>query len=204
MSDAIHEPAGSHEPTEHAKTRRRPRPAAGSVVRWSTTTSSSTRRPPPLVFPTIFFPSDNPQVGIVASFATFGVGYLARPIGAFVLGHWGDTHGRKTVLVLCMLMMGGSTFAVALLPTYDAIGIWAPILLVTLRLIQLSNQRSISSIRSSPSTIRPPRRSPCQIIPSNLPGNSGRTCHLPPKVIIQTVSESVSPGHGMDSCNTPT
>ena len=88
------------------------------------------------MFPTIFFPSDNPQVGIVASFATFGVGYVARPIGAFVLGHWGDTHGRKTVLVLCMLLMGGSTFAVALLPTYSAIGIWAPVLLVALRLIQ--------------------------------------------------------------------
>ena len=88
------------------------------------------------MFPTIFFPSDNPQVGIVASFATFGVGYVARPIGAFVLGHWGDTHGRKTVLVLCMLLMGGSTFLVALLPTYGAIGIWAPILLVALRLIQ--------------------------------------------------------------------
>ena len=61
---------------------------------------------------------------------------MARPIGAFVLGHWGDTHGRKTVLVLCMLLMGGSTFAVALLPTYSAIGIWAPVLLVALRLIQ--------------------------------------------------------------------
>ncbi len=88
------------------------------------------------MFPTIFFPSDNPQVAIVASFATFGVGYVARPIGAFVLGHWGDTHGRKTVLVLCMLLMGGSTFAVALLPTYSAVGILAPILLVILRLIQ--------------------------------------------------------------------
>src|SRR5215208_4233630 len=89
-----------------------------------------------LVFPNIFFPSDNPQVAIVAAFATFGVGYVARPIGAFVLGHWGDTHGRKTVLVLCMLLMGGSTFLVALLPTYAVAGVWAPILLVALRLIQ--------------------------------------------------------------------
>ena len=61
---------------------------------------------------------------------------MARPIGAFVLGHWGDTHGRKNVLVLCMLLIGGSTFCVALLPTYDTVGIWAPILLVILRLIQ--------------------------------------------------------------------
>ncbi|MDT7555014.1 MAG: hypothetical protein QOI16_3554, partial [Pseudonocardiales bacterium] len=78
----------------------------------------------------------NPQVAIVAAFATFGVGYVARPIGAFVLGHWGDTHGRKNVLVLCMLLMGGSTFLVALLPTYSAVGVLAPILLVALRLIQ--------------------------------------------------------------------
>ena len=52
-----------------------------------------------LIFPQIFFPSDNPTVAIVASLATYGVGYVARPIGAFVLGHWGDTHGRKTVLL---------------------------------------------------------------------------------------------------------
>src|ERR1700733_3196208 len=89
-----------------------------------------------LVFPQIFFPSANPTVAIVASLATYGVGYVARPIGAFVLGHWGDTHGRKNVLVLCMLLMGLSTFLVALLPTYSAVGIWAPILLVVLRLIQ--------------------------------------------------------------------
>ena len=55
-----------------------------------------------LVFPTVFFPADDPQVAVVASLATFGVGYVARPIGAFVLGHWGDTHGRKNMLVLCM------------------------------------------------------------------------------------------------------
>src|SRR6185437_2922143 len=89
-----------------------------------------------LVFPNIFFPSNNPQVAIVAAFATFGVGYVARPIGAFVLGHWGDTHGRKNVLVLCMLLMGGSTFLVALLPTYNAVGVLAPALLVFLRLVQ--------------------------------------------------------------------
>ena len=89
-----------------------------------------------LVFPDIFFPEGNPQVAVVASFATFGVGYVARPIGAFVLGHWGDTHGRKSVLVLCMLLMGVSTFLVALLPTYDQVGLLAPALLVVLRLIQ--------------------------------------------------------------------
>ncbi len=89
-----------------------------------------------LVFPQIFFPSTNPTVAIVASLATYGVGYIARPIGAFVLGHWGDTHGRKNVLLVCLFLMGLSTMAVGLLPTYQQVGVWAPILLVVLRLIQ--------------------------------------------------------------------
>ena len=136
MRDEIVEPPGSHEPSEHAKT---PKKAAasgwiGSALEYYDFFIYA--QAAALVFPTIFFPSDNPQVGIVASFATFGVGYVARPIGAFVLGHWGDTHGRKNVLVLCMLLMGASTFLVALLPTYDSVGIIAPILLVALRLIQ--------------------------------------------------------------------
>src|SRR5271165_2166553 len=89
-----------------------------------------------LIFPQIFFPSTNPTVAIVASLATYGVGYVARPIGAFVLGHWGDTHGRKSVLVLCMFLMGFSTMAVGVIPTYQQIGVFAPVLLVVLRLIQ--------------------------------------------------------------------
>jgi len=89
-----------------------------------------------LVFPQIFFPSSDPTVAIVASLATYGVGYIARPVGAFVLGYWGDTHGRKTVLLLCMFMMGFSTMAVGFLPTYQQVGILAPVLLVILRLIQ--------------------------------------------------------------------
>ena len=89
-----------------------------------------------LIFPQIFFPKGNPTVAIVASLATYGVGYVARPIGAFVLGHWGDTHGRKNVLLLCMFLMGFSTMAVGLLPTYHSVGLLAPVLLVVLRLIQ--------------------------------------------------------------------
>ncbi|TPE49592.1 MFS transporter [Amaricoccus solimangrovi] len=89
-----------------------------------------------LIFPQIFFPSENPRVAIIASLATYGVGYVARPIGAFVLGHWGDTHGRKRVLILCMFLMGFSTLAVGLLPTYAQVGLLAPALLVALRLIQ--------------------------------------------------------------------
>src|SRR3954451_14784645 len=89
-----------------------------------------------LVFPRIFFPEGNDKVALVASLATYGVGYVARPIGAFVLGNWGDKHGRKNVLVLCMLMMGSATFLVALLPTYHQVGALAPAMLVFLRLVQ--------------------------------------------------------------------
>ena len=89
-----------------------------------------------LIFPKLFFPSSNPTVAIIASLATYGVGYVARPIGAVFLGHWGDTHGRKNVLLVCMVMMGISTMMVGFLPTYDQIGIWAPSLLIALRLVQ--------------------------------------------------------------------
>lgn len=89
-----------------------------------------------LIFPQIFFPNTDPKMAIIASLATYGVGYLARPVGAFVLGHWGDTRGRKNVLLLCMFLMGLSTMAVGLLPTYHDIGFLAPALLVVLRLIQ--------------------------------------------------------------------
>jgi MFS family permease len=89
-----------------------------------------------LIFPQLFFPSGNPKIAIVASLATYGVGYVARPIGAVVLGHWGDTHGRKNVLLVCMFLMGFSTMAVAFLPTYHSVGLLAPALLVVLRLIQ--------------------------------------------------------------------
>ena len=89
-----------------------------------------------LIFPQIFFPKGDPKMALIASLATYGVGYVARPIGAFVLGHWGDTRGRKHVLIVCMFLMGLSTMAVGLLPTYQQVGILAPILLVAMRLIQ--------------------------------------------------------------------
>lgn len=89
-----------------------------------------------LIFPQIFFPSTDPKLAIFASLATYGVGYVARPVGAFVLGHWGDTRGRKNVLLLCMFLMGIATMAVGLLPTFEQIGYWAPALLVVLRLVQ--------------------------------------------------------------------
>jgi MFS transporter, MHS family, shikimate and dehydroshikimate transport protein len=89
-----------------------------------------------LVFSELFFPKLDPNMGVLASFATFGVGFFARPFGGLVFGHLGDKIGRKPVLVFTLLLVGGGTFLIGLLPTYDSIGIWAPILLVVLRLVQ--------------------------------------------------------------------
>jgi MFS family permease len=89
-----------------------------------------------LVFGKVFFPDSDPATGTLLSFATYGVGYVARPVGAFFMGHIGDKYGRKRVLVLTVSLMGTATFLVGCLPTYDDIGIWAPILLVCLRLLQ--------------------------------------------------------------------
>jgi MFS family permease len=75
-----------------------------------------------LVFPTIFFPAADPATATIASLATFGVAYVARPIGSFVLGHLGDTIGRKTVLFLTLFGMGLATFLIGVLPTYAQIG----------------------------------------------------------------------------------
>ncbi len=89
-----------------------------------------------LVFPQLFFPSFEPLAGTLASFATYAVGFLARPLGGVIFGHYGDKIGRKAMLVTTLLIMGIATFVVGLLPTYETIGIWAPILLVVLRLLQ--------------------------------------------------------------------
>lgn len=89
-----------------------------------------------LVFNTQFFPNVSPAVGTLASLATFGVGFLFRPLGGIVFGHFGDRLGRKRMLVLTVMMMGVATALIGLLPTYATIGIWAPVLLVTLRAIQ--------------------------------------------------------------------
>ncbi len=89
-----------------------------------------------LIFPHLFFPKFSPTAGTLASFATFGVGYLARPIGGIIFGHVGDKHGRKMSLVATLTLMGFATVLVGCLPTYSAIGIWASVLLVILRLAQ--------------------------------------------------------------------
>ena len=89
-----------------------------------------------LVFNKVFFPESDPATGTLLAVATFGVGYAARPVGAFILGHVGDRFGRKTVLVFTLLLMGVATFLVGCLPTYEQVGVLAPVLLVVLRLLQ--------------------------------------------------------------------
>jgi MFS transporter, MHS family, shikimate and dehydroshikimate transport protein len=89
-----------------------------------------------LVFNQLFFPGVSPLAGTLAAFATFWAGFLARPVGGVIFGHFGDRVGRKAMLVLTLLIMGTATFLIGFLPTYDSIGIWAPILLLTLRLLQ--------------------------------------------------------------------
>lgn len=89
-----------------------------------------------LVFAPLFFPNADPVAGTLLAFSTFAVGFGARPIGAIVLGHFGDRLGRKKMLVLSLSLMGVATVIIGLLPTYAQIGVWAPILLVTLRLVQ--------------------------------------------------------------------
>jgi len=89
-----------------------------------------------LVFNKLFFPTFDPFVGTLLAFSTYTVGFVARPIGAIVIGHYGDKVGRRSMLVLTLMMMGVATVLVGLLPTYASIGIWSSVLLVILRLVQ--------------------------------------------------------------------
>ncbi|POX42426.1 MFS transporter [Streptomyces sp. Ru73] len=89
-----------------------------------------------LVFPKLFFPGFDPTVGTLVAFAAFGSGFIARPLGGIVIGHFGDRIGRRAMLVLTLLVMGGSTFLIGCLPTYRTVGITAPAMLIALRLVQ--------------------------------------------------------------------
>ncbi|WP_147198840.1 MFS transporter [Pantoea sp. CCBC3-3-1] len=89
-----------------------------------------------LFFGPLFFPSSDPLIGTLAAFATYAVGFFARPLGGIVFGHIGDKVGRKKALVITILMVGLGTFCIGLLPTYEKIGFWAPTLLVIIRIIQ--------------------------------------------------------------------
>lgn len=89
-----------------------------------------------LVFNELFFPDSEPLVGTLLAFLTYAIGFAARPLGGLVFGHYGDKIGRKRLLVLSLLLMGGATFAMGLLPTHASIGVGAPVLLTLLRLVQ--------------------------------------------------------------------
>ncbi len=89
-----------------------------------------------LVFNKLFFPKMDPMTGTLAAFATYAVGFGARPLGGLVFGHYGDRIGRKVMLYLTLLIMGIATFAIGCLPSYDSVGIWAPVLLIVCRLFQ--------------------------------------------------------------------
>ena len=89
-----------------------------------------------LVFNKLFFPEFDPVTGMIAAFATFAIGFIARPLGGIVFGHFGDRIGRKAMLILSLTMMGGITFLIGLIPTYAVLGVGAPILLTMLRFLQ--------------------------------------------------------------------
>lgn len=89
-----------------------------------------------LVFPQLFFPESDPLTGTLQAFATFTLGFVARPFGGIIFGHYGDKIGRKSMLIVTLMIMGIATALIGLLPTYESIGVWAPILLIVLRLLQ--------------------------------------------------------------------
>src|SRR5712691_9536124 len=89
-----------------------------------------------IVFAKLFFPGSDPLTGTLQAFAVFAVGFVARPIGAAIFGHYGDRIGRKSTLIATLMLMGIATFLVALVPTYDSIGIWGAIILTVLRFVQ--------------------------------------------------------------------
>jgi MHS family shikimate/dehydroshikimate transporter-like MFS transporter len=89
-----------------------------------------------LVFNKMYFPSHDPLVGTMLAYATFAVGFIARPFGGVIFGHFGDRIGRKSMLIFTLVLMGIATFLIAFIPTYESIGIWAPILLLLCRVVQ--------------------------------------------------------------------
>jgi MHS family shikimate/dehydroshikimate transporter-like MFS transporter len=108
--------------------------AIGTIIEWYDFLIYGTAAA--LVFNTQFFPTVDPRIGTLAALGSFTVGFLARPIGGAIFGHFGDRLGRKSMLMLTMIAMGLSTAAIGLLPSYGRIGIWAPVLLVLLRVVQ--------------------------------------------------------------------
>lgn len=118
-----------------------------------------------IVFSKIFFDASNPAVASLLAFSTFAIGFIARPFGGILFGYLGDRFGRKHVLVITFCMMGVCTALIGLIPSYASIGIWAPILLVVIRIIQ--------GLGAGPSC--PARRSP----PMNMPAKASAAARAP-------------------------
>jgi MFS transporter, MHS family, shikimate and dehydroshikimate transport protein len=108
--------------------------AIGTIIEWYDFLIYGTAAA--LVFNSQFFPNVDPRIGTLAALGTFTVGFLARPIGGILFGHFGDRMGRKSMLMITMIFMGLSTALIGVLPTYAQVGIWAPVLLVLLRVVQ--------------------------------------------------------------------
>src|SRR5574338_688469 len=108
--------------------------ALGSVVEWYDFFVFASAAA--LVFDRVFFPAVDPLTGVLYSLMTYAVGFITRPLGGVLFGMLGDRHGRKRALIWSLLLMGGATMAIGLIPSYDRIGVLAPTLLVLLRLVQ--------------------------------------------------------------------
>ena len=123
-------------PDQHGRELRRAVIAAtvGTTIEWYDFLLYSTMAG--LVFGKLFFPNEDPLTATLSSFGIYFVGFVARPVGAFIFGHYGDRIGRKSTLIVTLMLMGISTFLVAFLPGYASIGIWGAVLLTVLRLIQ--------------------------------------------------------------------
>jgi MFS family permease len=123
-------------PDQHSRELRRAVVAAtvGTTIEWYDFLLYSTMAG--LVFGKLFFPNEDPLTATLSSFGIYFIGFVARPVGAFIFGHYGDRIGRKSTLIVTLVLMGISTFLVAFLPGYSVIGIWGAVLLTILRLIQ--------------------------------------------------------------------
>ncbi|MFC9425968.1 MFS transporter [Streptomyces sp. NPDC056987] len=134
MADLRPTPAPDADPQAASRKRNALAAVVGSVLEWYDFFLFSTSAA--LVFNKIFFSGESEYVATLASFATFAVGFAARPIGGLILAHLGDRWGRKPVLQITLVLMGVGTLAIGLLPTYEQIGVWAPVLLVFCRILQ--------------------------------------------------------------------
>ena len=136
MSEPRNNPSAGESPARQPSSIRKVIVASlvGTSLEWSDFFIDGTAAA--LVFNKLFFPSFEPLVGTMLAFTTYAVGFVARPLGGVVFGHYGDKLGRKNVLVVTLLLMGIATFLIGVLPTHATIGVWAPILLVLLRFLQ--------------------------------------------------------------------